>query len=376
MNNKINDGKLVRILYHLSAWIIYTWFNHILLQVMSPKYDFQVSATIVKFALAAAVFYWSAFFVFPVCINKKGRIWLLIALLPLSILVNFLMRYYVLKYIYPAVVNGLIPPESMYDFFIYSINWWVEYTLFGLAYFLVFHVVKVQKQLRRTEKEKLEAQNKAIETEKEKILANYNFLKAQINPHFLFNTLTWFYAGTRTTNPAVCEGIALLSDLMRYSLKDGGVGDQTSLATEWQQVENYIQLHQLRHNGTLAVQVTRDGPLEGVQLPPHILVTLVENAFKHGDITEARQPIQIHLRTGMGQLQFTVINKINQTDLPPEGEGRGLQNIVQRLRHEYGSTAHFEFEAVNGFFKVNLQLPLVQSPPHPAVTNTKPSTTA
>jgi two-component system, LytTR family, sensor kinase len=219
--------------------------------------------------------------------------------------------------------------------------WWLHYTIYGWVYWYYFKSLETERKLRQTETAKLQAE--------------INHLKAQINPHFLYNTLNWFYDASRYSNPPVAAGIVKLSQIMRYSLKESN-GGLAPLADEWAQVENYIALHQLRYDGSLQITVTQQGPLENRQLPPHVLITLVENAFKHGEIKAPQNFMNIELHTGSEALRFLITNKIGKAHAF-EQSGRGLPNIAKRLAHEYKGTAVFEYAERQGAYRVLLVLP-------------------
>ncbi|HAD14804.1 MAG TPA: hypothetical protein DCF33_20445, partial [Saprospirales bacterium] len=126
-------------------------------------------------------------------------------------------------------------------------------------------------------------QEQKLQLEMEKSQANFNFLKAQINPHFLHNTLNFLYAKSLPYSEELSEGILTLSDIMRYALDEQTRQDgKALLADEVEHVNNVIKINQLRFENQLQVHFTVQGSLEGLRIAPFVLITLVENAFKHG----------------------------------------------------------------------------------------------
>ncbi|MEI9957995.1 MAG: histidine kinase [Ferruginibacter sp.] len=129
----------------------------------------------------------------------------------------------------------------------------------------------------------LEAQKMQLEVDKSQ--ANFKFLKSQINPHFLHNTLNFLYAKSLPYSPELSEGILTLSDIMRYALNESnGSDDKAPLKDEIEHVRNVIKINQLRFSNNLHVNFEVQGILNDVEIVPFVLITIVENAFKHGDL--------------------------------------------------------------------------------------------
>jgi two-component system LytT family sensor kinase len=167
--------------------------------------------------------------------------------------------------------------------------------------------------------------------EKEKTQAELAFLRTQINPHFLYNTLNYLYASAYEVSEGLAEAILRLSDLMRYLLHDSPDG-QVDLAKEVEYVDNYLTLHRLRFEDKFFVEFTQTGqPVGRQRVATLLLIPFVENALKHGVVSQAAHPVRIHLHLpAPNQLEFSVENRINhhQRDATT---GVGLPNIRRRL---------------------------------------------
>lgn len=209
----------------------------------------------------------------------------------------------------------------------------------------------------RDEKKKqkgLEAQKMQLEVEKSQ--ANFNFLKAQINPHFLHNTLNFLYAKSLPYSPELSEGILTLSDIMRYALSEGNAKDgKAPLKDEIEHVRNVIKINQLRFSNNLNVQFDVEGVLNGKTIIPFVLITLVENAFKHGDLKSNETPIDIKAKVENNSLYFFCRNK---KKLGPKelGTGIGLDNIKKRLDLAYGTNYAFHVKDEAGFYTTELTI--------------------
>jgi two-component system, LytTR family, sensor kinase len=179
----------------------------------------------------------------------------------------------------------------------------------------------------------LEAQKMQLEVEKSQ--ANFNFLKAQINPHFLHNTLNFLYAKSLPYSNELSEGILTLSDIMRYALGPAARDGKVLLKDEIEHVRNVIKINQLRFSNNLKVQFDVNGIMNGATIVPFILITIVENAFKHGDLKCPDHPIDIKLNVENGTMYFFCRNR--KKSGPKEiSTGIGLDNIKKQLDLTYG----------------------------------------
>ena len=209
------------------------------------------------------------------------------------------------------------------------------------VYFAIAFVVAYITNLREGQKQRkiLEAQKLQLEVEKTE--ANLNFLKAQINPHFLHNTLNFLYAKSLPYSPELSEGILTLSDIMRYALSEGNAREgKAPLKDEIEHVRNVIKINQLRYSNKLNVNFEVSGMVDGAMIIPFVLITLVENAFKHGDLKTQEYPIDIKLNINMNKLYFYCRDK--KKSGPKEvSTGIGLENIKKRLDLAYGDNYKF-----------------------------------
>lgn len=173
----------------------------------------------------------------------------------------------------------------------------------------------------------------------EKTTAELAFLKSQINPHFLFNTLNNIYALAYTKSDAAPGAILKLSELMRYMLYEStgpanptatnGTPYKVSLSKEVQYLRNLVDLETLRVPNA-QVQFTVEGNTDLYRIEPMLLISFVENAFKHGTLTDPAHPLVIHLGIRQGKLLADIVNKKNSHQKDTTG-GVGLPNVRRRL---------------------------------------------
>ena len=205
----------------------------------------------------------------------------------------------------------------------------ILYIIFILVIASVYYLLDVRRSNKDLEEQKLKL-------EVEKMQADLKFLKSQINPHFLHNTLNSFYARSLPLSADLADGILTLSEMMRYALGESYTTDgRVLLKDEIDHLRNFIKMNQFRFRGNLNVQLEVEGVLNGTVIVPFVLITLVENIFKHGDLSNTEHPIKICIEVRGHSLRYFSKNKKNRG--PKElSTGIGLDNIQKRLQLAYG----------------------------------------
>lgn len=196
------------------------------------------------------------------------------------------------------------------------------------------------------------------EAEKQQVETELAFLKSQVNPHFFFNTLNNLYSLTLQKSDLAPEVVLKLSGLMSYMLYDSSAS-LVPLQKEVHILENYIALEKLRFGNRLTVTFEKAGLIESsAQVPPLILLTIIENCFKHGMsqvIGESR--INLDLRVDTTRLHFHTDNPFNGGSAIAEKNGIGLKNVIRRLDLLYGTRYHLHTSSTPNRFDVNLIIP-------------------
>jgi sensor histidine kinase YesM len=269
------------------------------------------------------------------------------------------MSYHFLPFIGRPIYDKFVPKLFIGN----QTFFFLTYTIYALVYWYAQKSNQVKQQLDVSETEKLtlqndnlQLQNENLSLQNEKIKLEYNFLKAQINPHFLYNTLNFFYAKTLMHSEEAADGIAKLTDIMRYALQTGGPDGKVSLEQEVEHLHNYIALQQMRFNNTIHIKFSINGNTQSYRILPHILITLLENAFKHGDTLDAQNPITVSLQIIDSGLHFAIHNKIRNGPKDGPSTGVGLSNIADRLHMEYGNTQSLQYNSDGAFFHVYLSI--------------------
>lgn len=195
------------------------------------------------------------------------------------------------------------------------------------------------------------------QVEKEKLNIELNSLKAQVNPHFLFNSLNSIYSQALAKSDQTAETVLELSNLLRYMLYE--VGDDLVLVSkEVEMLENYIELQKLRVEDAAHVSFVVNGNLSETKIAPLLVFPLVENAFKHGlkgSSEDAFVKIELNVEE---QITFDVRNNMGQVDDMEQGKygGIGLENVKRRLALIYPNRHQLEINALENEFQVKLIL--------------------
>jgi len=194
-----------------------------------------------------------------------------------------------------------------------------------------------------------------IENEKNK--AELLFLKSQINPHFLFNTLNSIYYMTLKKSDDAPKAVIKLSDIMRYILTEASA-DFVPIQQEIDYIEKYIDLQKLRISDNTKVDYKFEGEINELQIAPLVIIPFVENAFKYGVSSHSESSIHIKIEVLHNTLHLRVINTIITQVDEIEGTEIGLNNIKKRLDLIYPDQHELTIESDSDIFEVSLQINL------------------
>ena len=188
--------------------------------------------------------------------------------------------------------------------------------------------------------------------------AELKYLKAQIHPHFLFNSLNSVYAMCiEEEAPQSGKAVLQLSNMMRYVISDAHA-DLVDLEKELTYIKNYVALQELRLGDTAQIDFKIEGNSHSLKIAPLLLISIIENAFKYGISPEEDSPITIHLTIQEQRLSMLVVNKIHPNIIPKESTGVGLQNTQQRLELNYPNKNCLVINNNSHLFSVSLSLEL------------------
>ncbi|TXH28164.1 MAG: sensor histidine kinase [Cyclobacteriaceae bacterium] len=344
MQSFINRNRVV--LLHISFWFVYLSFNLYQASVFQRGrgYDWErlLTSTSVQLVFTVTIAYLNYFFIWPRFIKSKN---LLRYLLEFGITIGGLLtlRVYLHRYLADGYSHRV---EYFYSsFFIVQ--------MVAITLLIVLFVGML-----RFAVEWFELESKRRQIENEKLTAELNFLKAQINPHFLFNTLNNLYYLAYTKSDNTTEVIAKLSQMMRYMIYDSN-HTQVLLSKEIEYMQNYISLERLRLNNQIPIKFEVIGNPDNLRIAPLVLITFLENAFKHGvSGNNAKAWVSVTIQLEGKQLIYTVENSKPDSANLHEKSGIGLQNVKRRLDLSYPKQYNLNIEDKKDVYFVQVTLTL------------------
>ncbi|QKJ28330.1 histidine kinase [Mucilaginibacter mali] len=253
-----------------------------------------------------------------------------IAELPMYLLLKLLITYIL-------VTTGLNSARSVGEpmIFIRNSAWRFFYFLcLSTGYSFGRLSVARAKKISELDKQRLQSQLNEQELEKNLLSSENAFLKAQINQHFLFNMLSFIHSNVLKYSEKIGDLIISLSDLMRYAFTEPDADGKVRLAGEVEHIENYLSLNQHRFNHQLNFDFKATGDIDNVRVISLLLVTIIENVFKYGDLQNPAYPAKIHINADGNKLHLHVDNsKLKR----PHGHssGIGMDNVQKRLELMY-----------------------------------------
>jgi two-component system, LytTR family, sensor kinase len=192
--------------------------------------------------------------------------------------------------------------------------------------------------------------------ENQRLTAELAFLKSQINPHFLFNSLNSIYSLAYQRSETTPEAILKLSEIMRYMLYECN-DNKVDLGKELQYLQNYIDLQKIRFGNKAFIDFNVEGKVEYQQIVPLLLIAFIENAFKHGVANNALTPIRLLIDVEDTHLHFYIQNRKHRNNRDEVG-GIGLNNVKRRLDLLYPGKYNLDIRDEADTYTVELSLVL------------------
>lgn len=192
----------------------------------------------------------------------------------------------------------------------------------------------------------------------EKITTELDYLKAQINPHFLFNSINTIYFQIDKQNVAARETLNKFSEMLRYQLYECN-GHEIAIEKEVSYLKNYVELQRLRKDENYVIEFSCDPGMKNFSLPPLLLISFIENAFKHvSHFTDKKNVIKIDLSRKGNFFRLNVLNSKEDSHSSSESGGIGLKNVKRRLELLYKDRYLLDVTASEEMFEVTLELKL------------------
>lgn len=273
--------------------------------------------------LNVSVFYINYIFLIPELIKRRKKYGLYVGAFFLIIIASALLK----------TIIAFMNPNDMLDYQMegkkaeHTANEYVVIKAFVSGFFLVSSCIIsfiIDWFSSQTIQRNLESERKEMELQ---------FLKSQLNPHFLFNSLNNIYSLAYQKSDKTADAIMKLSEIMRYMIYESNT-PTVALSKEVDYLKNYIELQKIRFKDGAFIEMTLNGEIDDQKIVPLMLISFVENAFKHGVVNDPEEPVKIDIIANQKILHFSVINKKNNQNKDAQG-GVGLPNVERRLQLIY-----------------------------------------
>lgn len=332
-------------LHHILLWILYFAFWVYVLSPGITKADFFINSFVIV-AIHALVSYFNIYFLFPLFLQKR-MYWQYFIAICLSISLGAILEAGAFTIL--NTVGSEFKGDLLSIRFLLSTAMAITYTTaITMSLKLVKHWY---------EKERLAKELERVNTETE-----LKYLKSQINPHFLFNSLNSIYALSLQKSDLTPDLILKLSDILRYLLYEGSE-KKVVLAQEVKYLKSYLELEKVRHGSRMELNIEVEGDMDRYDIAPMLLIPFVENSFKHGLGKEmSKGYVDVSVKTNDNQLTFKIANsKPKNGGVSAQNGyvgGIGLKNVEKRLKLLYPKKHKLTLKDDREEFEVKLNIEL------------------
>jgi sensor histidine kinase YesM len=328
-------------LYHILFWA--GFYVALILVDPNPTSAFTLVKELIAIVFHMIIVYFNLYFLIPTYLRQNSGINYAIALVLTAIILTPIrtMTFYLLFSDQAGVQSYFIAKQGLTFF----------QTLFVGAVSTIFQIIL---DWQKGTTEQMELQHKNTETE-------LSFLKSQINPHFLFNTLNNLYALTLKKSDQAPEIVLKLSEMMRYMLYECNEA-RVPLRKEVNYLENYLELEKLRQKKNIKIDFLVSGLIKDQKIAPLMFIPFLENSFKHGLNNQLGDGyVKILLVVLEDEIQFSIDNSKTETAPKPQGKksgGIGLVNVKRRLDLLYPKSHELNIKESPTNYYIDLRIKL------------------
>ncbi|MEZ7498663.1 sensor histidine kinase [Flavobacterium sp. Arc3] len=349
MNFTSNKLYKISVTHHVIFWLIYFSFNTFRWGSYFNDFLYSFKSNLLGFPIHMILCYLNIFVLMPYLVYKKKYFSYIIAIL-LALLIMMVVKFELTYYL----LGHKVWPEGPQSIDRINLTYAID-TMIGELYVITFATaIKITLDFLNENKRAADLTKIQLETE-------LLFLKAQVSPHFFFNTLNNIYSLSVDRSDKTPKIILKLSELMRYMIYETKNGRQ-SLENEILCIQNYLDLERIRHDNRLQVNMAISGDIEDKKIAPILLLSFIENAFKHGvnkNIGNVKVDIKFKIKEDF--LYFSISNPMPNTIISEENinatNGIGLANVTKRLELGYKKNDYkLTIKNKNNSFVVKLKI--------------------
>lgn len=347
--NQSNDIKTKKWL-HVLVWLIYTSYIYFTNYMVNE--NIHVISTILFLVPHCVTFYTILYFLkLP---TKRKILWGIVVFIFSFPALSF-MSYLLFFWILPPMGIKLYSKEDIGNFLHSAGLSYLQFFAFALLYYYVTGATRKERELRimqeknaKIEQERITQERdnallreKEMKVREEKLAFEFAFLQSQINPHFLYNTLNVLFSQALKVSNELADNISKMSEIIRYSMESVEYKIQAvSLQKELEHLQILIDINSMRFGKLYFIDYNVEGKVESQLIPPLVFITVVENAFKYGDIRDRENPLCINIKLRPGHLHFFCKNKKKKGKVSIPSHNIGLKNIRYRLDTAFNNRYH------------------------------------
>lgn len=339
-NDKIMKTNRLSLIFQICFWSLL-----MTLQMLMATNFLPVSVALIfaglNTVIGMTVFYVNSLWIFPVFFEKRR--YLLYLLLNLVLIGGLMHLFFLLDGHLVRNFRMEAPTRDFPMFFHYvrvaTMLMFIFFT--SLTFSLIRKVAESERVTRQISKEKSDTE--------------IRLLKAQINPHFIFNSLNNIYSLSYSKSDDAPESVLKLSEMLRYVFYDCN-RDEVTLGAEIEYIRNYIAFQQMKSPHRQDIELISDGIDESYRIAPMLFIPFVENAFKYSKIEDQKEAwVKMKLNTEGEKLCFHIRNTHPENGKIP-GSGMGINNVRNRLELTYPDTHELEIRDEEGVFEVHMKI--------------------
>ncbi len=327
-----------RYVFHLLFWLMYSLFMILELQdyIKKRSFAFSLQPLVTHLLLMAMLVYIHTLVLIPYLLEKKRTVLYIASIAGLIVLYTIVRSWSQLYW------DAVVWPED-----VMTLQSYFKWNLFYAVWFILISSMLLYTQKWSEQRQQVKnIQISQLQTE-------LKYLRAQINPHFLFNGLNTIYGYIDINNQQARDILVQFSDLLRYNLYEADV-DMVELEQETKFLQNYVALQRARSNDNMKIELVIDTEDNTVKIAPLICMAFVENAFKYTTRDSRENTVKIYLQQKGNTIHFNCTNTYEETQ--QYSKGIGLNNVMRRLELLYKDRYMLDIHKENNIYRVELTL--------------------
>ncbi|MEO3404929.1 histidine kinase [Mucilaginibacter sp. CAU 1740] len=350
------------IVNHAICWIIYIFYE-LCFSVFVFEMAMPLSNVLFFYTCNIGLFYWHFYSLGRYVGGYSIRYFPIIGIVIIEIIISVAIKiardyFYMLNTVPPMQFRQSLKIAAGLDF-----NRTIQYLYFSTVIWSAINFGRFRRHTTEAMLRSALAEKAKIDLDNQFAQAQNAFLKQQINPHLLFNTLNTIYSSAYIHSPEDSKLVLLLSDIMRFSYEDADPQGRVPLKNEIKQLKNLIELNSYRFQKTVQLELNITGEPGEFPIIPLVLITLTENMFKHGDLRQTPRKLEISISPD-GRLRYFSMNVPKPQGTHKKGTNIGLNNTKLRLDYAYPNNYDLHITETDELFSLELNINLAYERDH------------